>query len=108
MNLEIPAGTKCRVRCHRPATSEVWFAYSGALFNLEKAQAEAKATMAQWPDVVCEVVPEETWMEWQLLAKALIERIGRIDDTTPGTPDMIEPQWWLRMMEVRRLLGSEN
>ncbi len=44
--------------------------------------------------------------KWLNLKKDIIRQITQIDRNTPAEPytPLVEPKWWLEMMEVRKLL----
>ena len=45
--------------------------------------------------------PEE---EWNALREEFLRRVTEIDGRTPGNGAMIEPGWWLEMMDCRSLV----
>lgn len=49
------------------------------------------------------VTQDQCKAEWQKLKAEMLERIDRLDRQTPEGPTT-EPQWWLDMMEIDRLL----
>jgi len=44
--------------------------------------------------------------KWLALVTETISKINEIDNATPY--QAVEPEWWLEMMKVRRLLYSLN
>jgi hypothetical protein len=48
--------------------------------------------------------PPEPEEEWRALRDEFLKRIEEIDKRTPGNGSMIEPDWWLEMMEARSLV----
>jgi hypothetical protein len=45
--------------------------------------------------------------DWKALRTKIIDDITTIDGETVGNGSMVEPQWWLDMMDVRRLLQKQ-
>lgn len=43
---------------------------------------------------------------WNVLRRYLLAMIETLDNATTGNGSMVEPRWWLEMMEVQRLLRS--
>ena len=51
------------------------------------------------------VLTIEPSIQWQMLKAETLRKIDEIDRATPWQET--EPEWWLRMMDVRELLVSK-
>ena len=48
------------------------------------------------------MMPEKPKKDFVELVKFISDRIEEIDNETPASLGMVEPDWWLDMMELRR------